>query len=291
MKTDELIKISTSLCAGSSILVVFLIFGYTFLEGLPVLIKYGPSFLTGLYWKPYADPPQFGLLPTIVGTLSVSGLAISMATPIGVLAAIYLAEYSGVGFLKSLIESATQLLVSVPSVVLGFIGLVFLVPTLAKTFGGWGFSILAGGIVLAIMTLPHIICISSDAIKAVPREYRYASLALGASRWQTIRRVVLPVAKSGILASIILGLGNAIGETMAVLMVIGNPEVPYIPTSILDRVRVLTSTIVIEFNYAVWGSDQMRALFAIGVTLFIITAVVNLLAFYILGGRIYAKKA
>ena len=165
MKTDDLIKISTSLCAGSSILVVFLIFGYTFFEGLPVLIKYGPSFLTGLYWKPYADPPQFGLLPTIVGTLAVSGLAISIATPIGVFAAIYLAEYSGGGFFKSLIESATQLLVSIPSVVLGFIGLVFLVPTLAKTFGGWGFSILAGGIVLAIMTLPHIICISSDAIK------------------------------------------------------------------------------------------------------------------------------
>ena len=289
MKTDDAVKILTFLCAGSSILVVFLIFGYTLLEGLPFLAKYGLSFLTGLYWKPYADPPQFGLLPTIIGTISVSGLAILLAAPMGVLAAIYLAEYSGSGLLKSFIESATQLLVGIPSVVLGFVGLVFLVPILAKTFGGWGFSILAGGIVLAVMTLPHVICISSDAIRAVPREYRYASLALGASKWQTIRRVVLPAAKSGILASIILGLGNAIGETMAVLMVVGNPEVPYIPTSILDRVRVLTSTIVIEFNYAVWGSDQMRALFAIGVVLFIITAVVNLLAFHILGGRIRAK--
>ena len=290
MKADSLIKTFTFLCAGSSILVVFLIFGYTLSEGLPILIRYGLSFLTGLYWKPYANPPQFGLLPTIIGTLAVSGLAISIAAPIGVLAAIYLAEYSGGGFFKNFIESATQLLVSIPSVILGFIGLVFLVPILAKLFGGWGFSILAGGIVLAIMTLPHIICISSDAIRAVPREYRYASLALGASKRQTVRRVVLPAAKSGILASIILGLGNAIGETMAVLMVIGNPEVPYIPTSIFDRVRVLTSTIVIEFNYAVWGSDQMRALFAIGAILFIITAAVNLLAFHILGGRIHAKE-
>jgi len=290
MKADSLIKTFTFLCAGSSILVVFLIFGYTLSEGLPILIRYGLSSLTGLYWKPYANPPQFGLLPTIIGTLAVSGLAISIAAPIGVLAAIYLAEYSGGGFFMNFIESATQLLVSIPSVVLGFIGLVFLVPILAKLFGGWGFSILAGGIVLAIMTLPHIICISSDAIRAVPREYRYTSLALGASKWQTVRRVVLPAARSGILASIILGLGNAIGETMAVLMVIGNPEIPYIPTSIFDRVRVLTSTIVIEFNYAVWGSDQMRALFAIGVLLFIITAAVNLLAFHILGGRIHAKE-
>ena len=290
MKADSLIKTFTFLCAGSSILVVFLIFGYTLSEGLPILIRYGLSSLTGLYWKPYANPPQFGLLPTIIGTLAVSGLAISIAAPIGVLAAIYLAEYSGGGFFMNFIESATQLLVSIPSVVLGFIGLVFLVPILAKLFGGWGFSILAGGIVLAIMTLPHIICISSDAIRAVPREYRYASLALGASKWQTVRRVVLPAGRSGILASIILGLGNAIGETMAVLMVIGNPEAPYIPTSIFDRVRVLTSTIVIEFNYAVWGSDQMRALFAIGAILFIITAAVNLLAFHILGGRIHAKE-
>ena len=173
----------------------------------------------------------------------------------------------------------------IPSIVIGLFGYVFLVHGL-----GLGFSILSGAIALAFMILPWTVRVSEEAIRAVPREYRYASLALGASKWKTIRRVVLPVAKSGILASIILGLGNAIGETMAVLMVIGNPEIPYIPTSILDRVRVLTSTIVIEFNYAVWGSDQMRALFAIGVILFTITAVVNLVAFYILGGRIYAKK-
>jgi len=291
MRSEAIPKLLTLLCAASSVIVVFLIFGFTLIEGLPVMAKYGPTLLTGLYWRPYADPPQFGLLPTIIGTLAVSGLALLIATPIGILAAIYLSEYSR-GIIKGFMESASQLLVGIPSVILGFMGLVLLVPLLARILGGWGFSILAGGIILAIMTLPHIILISSDAMRAVPAEYRCASLALGASRWQTIWRVVLPSAKSGILASMILGLGNAIGETMAVLMVIGNPEVPHIPTSILDRVRVLTSTIAIEFAYAAWGSDQMRALFAIGVILFAMTAAINLLAYQILGGRgrIHARK-
>jgi len=275
------------ICASSSILIVFMIFIFTLLEGMPILIKHNINFILGMEWRPYADEPSFGLIPTIIGTLSVSGLCLLIAVPIGILTAIYLAEYAR-GKLRDLVKSATELLVSIPSVVLGFIGSMFLVPLIREFFGGWGFSILAGGIVLAIMTLPHIICISEDAIRAVPIEYRLASLSLGATRWQTISRVVLPSARSGILASIVLGLCNAIGETMAVLMVIGNPEVPYIPTSILDRVRVLTSTIVIEFDYAVWGSDQMKALFAIGVVLFMITAILNFIAVKVLRGRIYA---
>ena len=240
------------------------------------------KFVTGF---PERGGLEGGILPAIIGSVYISALCMLIAAPIGIGAGTYLAEYAPENIFTKVVRFFVELLAGIPSIVIGLFGYVFLVHGL-----GLGFSILSGAIALAFMILPWTIRVSEEAIRAVPREYRYASLALGASKWKTIRRVVLPVAKSGILASIILGLGNAIGETMAVLMVIGNPEVPYIPTSILDRVRVLTSTIVIEFNYAVWGSDQMRALFAIGVILFTITAVVNLVAFYILGGRIYAKK-
>ncbi|MDW8021611.1 MAG: phosphate ABC transporter permease subunit PstC [Nitrososphaerota archaeon] len=288
MKREKLISSLLFFCAFISVLVVFLIFGFTFFEGLPVFAKYGLDFLFGLEWRPYDEPPKFGLLPTIIGSFSVAILCLAISVPIGILTAIYLAEYSR-GTLRNFIKSAAEFLVSIPSVLLGFIGLIILVPLIREYLGGWGFSILAGGIVLAIMTLPHIVSISEDAIRAVPREYRMASLALGASRWQTVRNVVLPYARSGIIASVILGLCNAIGETMAVLMVIGNPEIPFIPSSILDRVRVLTSTIVIEFDYAIWGSEQMRALFAVGVVLFVITMALNIAAIKILRRGLHAR--
>lgn len=167
------------------------------------------------------------------------------------------------------------MLVGIPSIVLGFFGLMVLVVFIRDSLGGYGECILAGWILLAIMTLPHVISISEDSIRAVPRAYKEASLAVGATQLQTIRRVILPYARSGIVASVTLGMGNAVGETMAVLMVIGNPNVPWIPSSVLEPVRVLTSTIVLEIGYVAWGSMHQHALFALGIVLFLVVALLN----------------
>ncbi len=202
--------------------------------------------------------------------------ALAIAASIGIPASIYLAEFSP-GWLRNIIKPCVEMLVGIPSIVLGFFGLMVLVVFIRNSFGGYGECILAGWMILAIMTLPHVVSISEDSIRAVPKGYKEASLALGATHLQTTIRVILPNARSGILASLILGMGNAIGETMAVLMVIGNPNIPWIPSSVLEPVRVLTSTIVIEIGYAVWGSMHQHALFALGVVLFIIVAILNVI--------------
>ncbi|MBE0634361.1 ABC transporter permease subunit, partial [Candidatus Bathyarchaeota archaeon] len=157
-----------------------------------------------------------------------------------------------------------------------------IVPLIRNTLGGRGESILAGWIVLAIMILPNLITLTEDSLRAVPRSYREASLALGATNWQTIRKVIVPAASSGIRTALVLGVGRAIGETMAVLMVIGNPETPWIPLSMLDRARTLTSTIAIEFSYAEWGSPHQHALFAIGVLLFLMVTALNFIATFVI---------
>ncbi len=160
-----------------------------------------------------------------------------------------------------------------------------IVPFIRNNIGGRGESILAGWIVLAFMILPNLITIAEDSIRAVPRAYREASLAMGATKWQTVWNVVLPSASSGIRTALVLGIGRAMGETMAVLMVVGNPETPWIPVSILDRVRVLTSTIAIEFSYTEWGSPHQHALFAIGVVLFFMVTVLNFVATFVIKGK------
>ena len=186
---------------------------------------------------------------------------------------------------QSVIRRGIELLVGIPSVVLGFVGLVLLVPLIRHTFGGCGFSILAGSIILAIMALPHIITISADAIANVPTSTREASLALGATRWQTIRHVILPSARSGIVAAVILGMGNSIGETMAVLMVTGNtPILPEPIYNVLDPVRTMTSNIVIEMNYAAPG-DHQQALFATGIVLFLMVAILNAISHTIIRSK------
>jgi phosphate transport system permease protein len=223
-------------------------------------------------WRP--SQGQFGVVPTVLSTFIVGIGALVIAAAIGIPAAIYLAEFAP-EWLRALIKPSVEMLVGIPSIVLGFFGLMVLVVFIRNNLGGWGECILAGWVILAVMTLPHVISISEDALRAVPRTYREASLGLGATHLQTVRRILLPNARSGILASLILGMGNAIGETMAVLMVIGNPNIPWIPTSVLEPVRVLTSTIVIEISYVVWGSMHQHALFALGVILFTIVAVLN----------------
>ncbi|MHC1635632.1 MAG: phosphate ABC transporter permease subunit PstC [Candidatus Methanospirareceae archaeon] len=266
----------------SSILIVFFIVAFMLKESIPALAL-GKDFILGMTWRP--SHAQFGIFPIIVSTFIVGVGALAIAASIGIPAAIYLAEFSP-EWLRSIIKPCIEMLVGIPSVVLGFFGLMVLVILIRNSLGGYGECILAGWMILAIMTLPHVISISEDSIRAVPRAYKEASLALGATRLQTITKVILPNARSGILASLILGMGNAIGETMAVLMVIGNPNIPWIPSSVLEPVRVLTSTIVMEISYAVWGSMHQHALFALGIVLFVMVAVLNAITTAVIRRRV-----
>jgi phosphate transport system permease protein len=234
------------------------------------------SFLTGRQWFPTAKPVGvFGSLPLFLGTLLVSIMAILMALPFGLAGAIYLAEIADKrirNWLKPLIE----LLSGIPSVVYGFFGLVVIVPWIQDTLGlAVGETALAGSIVLAIMALPTIITVSEDSIRTIPSDVRQASLALGASHWQTIVRVLLPYASSGISAAVILGIGRAMGETMAVLMVTGNAAV--MPHGLTHPIRTIPATIAAELGEASFGGLHFKALFALGCILFLITFITNYL--------------
>ena len=238
------------------------------------------DFLAGKQWYPTSQPAaQFGAWPLILGTLYVSLVAILLALPLGLATAIYLAEIADKktrNFLKPVIE----LLAGIPSVVYGFFGLVIIVPLLKNTFNlDSGQSGLAGGILLAIMALPTIITVSEDALHNTPNAMREASLAMGASKWQTICRIVVPYSSSGITAAAILGIGRAMGETMAVLMVTGNAAV--IPHSLFEPLRTIPATIAAELGEAPQGGLHYQALFTLGCILFIMTVSANLMAGYI----------
>ena len=279
MRTGDMVSRILFLCASLSAVIVFLITAFLLQEGIKVLT---PGFLFGMTWSPHRE--LFGIFPTIVGTLGVVVGAVVIATVIGIPSSIFLSEFSPF-WVRNIIKSSVEVIVGIPSVVIGFFGLTVLVPFIRDHVGGRGESILAGWIVLAFMILPNLITIAEDSLRAVPRSYREASLALGATKWQTVRNVVLPSASSGIRAALVLGVGRAMGETMAVLMVVGNPETPWIPTGILDRVRMLTSTIAIEFSYAEWGSTHQHALFAIGVVLFFMVTALNFIATFVIRRR------
>ncbi len=277
MKTSErIIEILLFLSAATAVLIVALIIIFLLKEGLPIFIKVGiVDFCLGMNWNPIAiaGEPSYGIFPMIVASFYIAIGSLIIAVPLGLACAVFLAEIAP-SWVRSMLKHAIELLVGIPSVILGFIGLVLLVPFIRDHFGGYGFSILAGSIILAIMALPHIISISDDAIRSVPREYKEASLALGATHWHTIRKVILPSARSGIVAAVILGMGNSIGETMAVLMVAGNtPILPAPLYDILDPVRPMTSNIVLEMGYAT--GDHASALFATGIVLFIVVALLN----------------
>ncbi len=233
------------------------------------------DFFGGKEWYPTATPSaQYGLLPLLLGTIWVSLGAILLSLPFGIAVAVYLAEIASMrvrNFLKPLIE----LLAGIPSVVYGFFGLVVIVPFLQQAFKlPVGETALAGSIVLAIMALPTIITVAEDAMRTVPRATKEASLALGATQWQTIYRVIIPYAKSGITSAAVLGIGRAIGETMAVLMVTGNAAV--IPHTLLEPVRTIPATIAAELGEASAGSGHYQALFALGCILFLITMVISI---------------
>lgn len=248
------------------------------------------KFLGGKEWFPTAQPSaQMGVLPLILGTLWVSLGAILLALPLGLAAAIYMSEIAN-DKIRNILKPLIELLAGIPSVVYGFFGLVIIVPLIQTTFNlPVGETGLAGSIVLGIMALPTIITISEDALHNTPRAMKEASLALGASKWQTIYKVVIPYSASGITAGAILGIGRAIGETMAVLMVTGNAAV--IPHSILEPVRTIPATIAAELGEAPDGGLHFKALFALGCILFLITLFINLTVEFISSRNKYGKRS
>lgn len=260
-------------CALISIASVVLMTAFIFARGIPLFAKVPVwNFLFSTDWNPSrAGNPGFGILAFIVGTLAVTGLSLVIAVPVGVSTGIFLSEMAG---RRSgvFLRSAVELLAGIPSVIYGLFGMAFLVPLVRSLFGGNGYSVLASGIILAVMTLPTIINMTDVSLRAVPRELREGSWALGATRWQTIARVLLPAARSGIITGVVLGMGRAIGETMAVLMVGGNA--PILPNSLLSMVRTLTMNIVTDMAYA--EGLHLTSLFTTAMVLFIFILALNL---------------
>ena len=279
--SDAMIERCLLLAALSAVSTLALITLFILREGLPVVIAEGPwAFLAGVKWAPSRG--AYGLLPMIVGTAVVTAGALVVGVPLGLAGAITLAELAPARARK-LLKPMIELLAGIPSVVYGFIGMEILVPFIRErgTLGGPGYSALAASIILGIMVLPTIIGISIDALEAVPRSYRDGSRALGATQWQTITGVVLPAARNGIVAAVILGMGRAVGETMAVIMVAGNAV--QFPGSILAPVRTLTANIALEMSYA--SGAHAQALFATGIVLFIISLALNSIAGRVRGSR------
>ncbi len=279
---ERTIKYFFFACAATSIIVLLFIAIFLFHEGVGVFrVVEIRDFLFGRRWAPARVPPILGILPMLLGSLFVTAGALIIAVPFGLSAAIYIAEIAPPK-IKDPIKSMVELLAGIPSVVYGFIGLVFIVPWLQETFNlPTGFTALTGSLLLGIMAVPIIASISEDAIHAVPRDYREASYALGATKWQTITRTTLPASLSGISAAIILGgMSRVIGETMTVLMVTGNA--PVIPDSFLIPVRTMTASLALEMGEAAKGGIHYSALFAIGLVLFTITFLLNLIADFIL---------
>jgi len=280
---DNLVKHLLLSCASLSIVFLAGITVTLFKEGLPIFKEVSVfKFLFGRYWYPTYDPPDFGILPLILGSLWVTLGALFVAVPLGVGSAMYISELAHPK-LREILKPTVELLASVPSVVYGFFGMVFLGPLVQRLFDlPVGLTCFTASIILGMMALPTVASIAEDAISAVPRELREASYALGAMKWETITKVVVPAASSGIIAAVILGFGRAIGETMTVLMVAGGAAV--IPRSVFQPVRTMTATIAAEMGEAPMGSDHYHALFGIALVLFFITLGFNLLADKIIKG-------
>jgi len=269
---ENFIKFILMVFALSSLFFLFLIFAFILIEGLPLFLKVGlKNIIFGFKWAPTKG--SFGIFPMIVSSFLVTFGALVVGGPMGLSCAVYLSEYSGKK-MKMLLKPALELLAGIPSVVYGFLGVIYIVPLVRNYLGGSGFSLIATSIILGVMILPTIISISFDALMSVPKSFREGSLAMGATKWQTIYKVVIPSAKSGIMAGFILGMGRAIGETMAVIMIAGNAL--KIPTSILDPLRTLTGNIALELAYAT--GDHRRGLFSTGVVLLVIIMILNYMA-------------
>jgi phosphate transport system permease protein len=277
---DRAIRYVLLLSALVSIFVVFLILLFTLREALPAFREIGVlPMLSGTVWRPQQG--QLGILSMIAGSVLVTIGAVSLGVPLAVAGAIFLAEVAP-QVVRELVRPAVELLAGIPSVVYGLFGMVVLVPAMRRLFkvpGNTGFGLLSASMVLGVMVLPTITNIAEDAIRAVPKDFKHGSLALGATHWQTIVRVTLPAARSGIIAAVILGVGRALGETMAMIMVIGNsirmpqPLSANPLTIILSQARTLTGNIAVEIKYATGLHED--ALFATGVVLFVLIMIVN----------------
>lgn len=264
-------------CAATSILIVVLVFLFLGRESVPFIASHGVGELFGEVWQPVSfEDEQFGILPLITGSILVTLLATVFAVPFGVVSAIYIAEMAS-PVEREIWKPVIELLAGIPSVVLGFFGLVVVAPLVKETFGlTSGLNALTGAFLLALMAIPTIISISEDAIRNVPQSYKEASYSLGASKLQTIWKVTVPAALSGIVAAVMLGLGRVVGETMAVMMVTGNAAI--ITFSPVESVRTMTATVAAEMGEVPFGSDHYHALFVIGVVLLFMTFCLNMVA-------------
>jgi len=270
---ESIMKAIFFAAACTSILAVALICLFLFINGIPAMAKIGIfDFLLGTTWKPNNTPPSFGILPMILGSIYVTAGAAVIGVPVGILTAVFMARYCPKRLYR-ILKPAINLLAGIPSIVYGFFGLVVIVPFIRDTFGGTGSSMLTASILLGIMILPTIAGVSESAIRAVPQSYYEGGLALGASHERSIFFVMLPAAKSGIMAAVVLGIGRAIGETMAVIMVAGNQA--RMPAGLLKGVRTLTANIIIEMGYA--AELHREALIATAVVLFVFILIINLL--------------
>lgn len=282
---QELIIENLIRAAGiSAILIIALIFFFLLREGSAAFFEIPLGQLFGSRWYPIEG--LYGLWPLLVGSFLVTVGAIIIAVPLGLLTAIYLGEIAP-PWQREILKPLIEVLAGIPSIVLGFLGWVVLAPLIQRLGAPTGLTAFTGSLILAYMALPTIISIAEDALYAVPKEYRDGSLAIGATQWQTIWRVVLPAARSGIVVAIMLGIGRAIGETMAVLMVTGNAaNVPELGTGIFFQpVRTMTATIAAEMGEVASGSLHYSVLFAIGIVLFLITFSINSLATLLIGGN------
>ncbi len=274
---EKAIRVLLLGAASTSILIVALIFVFLGKETAPFLDEPGAGELVGTRWMPVSfQGESFGILPLVSGSVLVTIVATLVTIPFGVCAAVYIAEIAAEKE-REILKPFIELLATIPSVVLGFFGLVVLGPIVKQLFGlSTGLTALTGSLLLALMAIPTVISISEDAIRSVPESYKAASLALGASRLQTLWKVTVPAALSGIIAAVMLGMGRVVGETMAVMMVTGNAAV--ITASPLDSVRTMTATIAAEMGEVPFGSDHYRALFCVGIVLLLATFALNLIA-------------
>lgn len=259
------------LCAAMSVIAIILICVFIFAGGIPFIQEYGlKNFLFGTEWKPSDVPPSFGILPMILGSIYVTIGAIIIGVPIGILTAVYLSKFCNVKIYKFL-KPGVNLMAGIPSIVYGFFALVVIVPIMRDILGGTGMNIITASLLLGVMILPTVISMSEAAIRSVPESYYEGSIALGATHERSVMSVVLPAARSGILSSVILGIGRAIGETMAVILVAGNQA--RMPAGLTKGVRTLTTNIVIEMAYA--ADKHREALIATAAVLFVFILIIN----------------
>lgn len=303
------------LCGWSSIIGIAAIFLFIFKEAAPMLPRLDwLTFFTSPRWIPNpapGNPASFGALALLAGTFTTTFIALIIAVPVGLGAAVYISEFAK-GKVKETLKVVIELLAAIPSIVWGFIGLMVLGPLIKTVFtaapGSWwghvmvilhlasaetgaaqGTNLLTGGVILALMSVPVIVSLSEDALRAVPDSFREAALALGANPWETVRRVLFPAARNGLLAACMLGMGRAVGETMAVLLATGHNN--RIPAALTDPVRTMTATIAAEMGETVFGDPHYRVLFILGIVLFVITCSINVASDLIIKGVKKANKA